>query len=152
MSGLKGGPSKGSRAYLALTKIYLAGGCGDLNALLTACNWGESIREFERVIDRLHFLQLIAVDDGIYTVTPRGLVHIGVDADAPAVVPQVPVGPRLFVPDRTLSRKYMVRMPLTREGAHDYASIPSRMGDVVKPHLAGEGLVGGDRASFRSKA
>lgn len=146
MSGLKAGPREGSRAYIALTNIHLAGGRGDLSAWLMACNWGGSIREFELVvIERLKFLQMIAVDGDNYAITARGLGHLRVDAAAPAVDAPVVAGPRLFVGDRTLSRKNMVRMPLTREGAHDYASIPSRMGDQSVPHLAAGTLIGGDK-------
>jgi hypothetical protein len=144
MSGLRSGPRAGSRAHTALTGLFRLGGAADLRTWMNACRWSDSINEFQKVIiERLGLLGMVEVKVDTYSVTRRGREHLDIDADAPAPVPPVLVGPRAFFPARELSTKHMIRMPLTREGALDYATIPSRMGDVVKPHLASDGLVRG---------
>jgi hypothetical protein len=135
----------GSRAYAALTDFHLAGGRGDFGAWAAACQRSGPIREFQKIMDILQFLGLVAVDGGIYSITQRGLAHIHVEVDELAAESAVPAAQRTFVSDRPLARKNMVRMPLTREGAHDYASIPSRMGNQSVPHLAAGTLIGGDK-------
>lgn len=152
MSNIKVYPQEGSRAYGALKSFRLAGGCGELSDWKSACQRSGSIREDHQITDllRLLDLELMDVDDDMYAITPRGLAFIRVDVavvvvDAPAVVAPVRAAPRTPPPDRPLAHKHMVRMPLTREGAHDYASIPSRMGNQSVPHLAAGTLIGGEK-------
>lgn len=153
MSGRHSIPRAGSRAQGALTGLHRVGGRADLHAWMNSCKWSETINEFHKVIiDRLQFLRMVEFNGDVYVLTRAGLQHIDVDADAPMPPAPVVVGPRTFVSSRTLAAKHMIRMPLMREGAHDYAAIPSRMGDVVKPHLAGEALTCGKLVVFGSKA
>lgn len=153
MSGFHSVPREGSRAQAALTGLHRVGGTADLRAWMNSCQWSATINEFQKVvIDRLQFLQMVEVRDTSYCLTRTGLQHLDVDVDAPMPAAPVVVGPRTFVSSRNLAAKFMIRMPLTREGAHDYAAIPSRMGDALKPHLAGEALVGGEQVNYGSKA
>lgn len=57
------------------------------------------------------------------------------------VVPAV-AGPRTHKGAATLSPRHMMQMTSMREGAHDYASIPSRVGDSRRPHLVTSSLAG----------
>ena len=56
-------------------------------------------------------------------------------------VPTV-AGPRTHKGAATLSPRHMMQMTSMREGAHDYASIPSRVGDSRRPHLVTSSLAG----------
>lgn len=152
MRNIKVYPQEGSRAYRALKSFRLAGGCGDLDDWLSACERSGSIRKDHQITDllRLLELELIDIDGEIYAITPRGVAFIRVDVavvvvDAPAYVAPVRAAPRTPPPNRPLSLKHMVRMPLTREGAHDYAAIPSRMGNQSVPHPAAGTLIGGEK-------
>ena len=149
MSNIKVYPQEGSRAYRALKSFRQAGGRGDLSAWKGASERVGSTREDLQIKDLLRCLELelVDIDGDSYAMTPRGVafIRVDVDVDEPEPEPPIPAASRTFAPDRTLSRKYMVRMPLTREGAHDYASIPSRMGDQSVPHLAAGTLIGGEK-------
>lgn len=57
--------------------------------------------------------------------------------DAPTVA-----GPRTHKGAANLSPRHMMRMTSMREGAHDYASIPSRVGDLRRPHVVTSSLAG----------
>lgn len=128
-------PRPGSRAHHALASLHRFGGRADLRTWMTACSWSESIREFEQVIiARLQYVRLVDVDADGYQITSAGIEQLGLDADAPPAVAPVVATSRTFVSDRALSSKHMVRMPLMREGALDYLSIPSRIGDRAMPH------------------
>ena len=56
-------------------------------------------------------------------------------------VPAV-AGPRTHKGAANLSPRYMVKLTSMREGAHDYESIPSRVGDSRRPHLVTSSLAG----------
>lgn len=56
-------------------------------------------------------------------------------------VPAV-AGPRTHKGAANLSQRHMVKLTSMREGAHDYASIPSRVGDVRRPHVVTSSLAG----------
>lgn len=51
-------------------------------------------------------------------------------------------GPRTHKGAANLSPRNMMRMTSMREGAHDYASIPSRVGDSRRPHVVTSSLAG----------
>lgn len=139
-------PRAGSRAYSALTGLHSVGGRADLHAWMNSFQWSASIAEFMKVIVlRLQHLQMIKVDCHDYTITRAGLEHLGLDADAPALVAPVAAQSRLHFAAPTLAKRHMIRVPVIRPGALDYASIPSRMGNELKPHLAGGRLAGSSK-------
>lgn len=60
----------------------------------------------------------------------------------PGVETSPVAGPRTHKGAPNLSPRHMIRLTSMREGAHDYASIPSRVGDSRRPHVVNSSLAG----------
>ncbi len=122
---------KGTRAYLALTKLQAIGGSAGLNAWMRTVGWEEATKTFQRdIADKLTAHQLVAASLAAYVITAAGLDLLGVPVDAQVCVAPVPAGPRYVPPKRPLSTKNRARLTENRPGSLDYLDVPSRIGDV----------------------
>lgn len=135
MKGPLDGPRAGSRAYLALKKLYEIGGFATLSDWMVATGWTTTVNSFHaEVVDRLAVRQKIFARAGGYAISDDGMLHIGVEPDAPRTTPGVLASPRLAPAQRPLQARNMVRLQPMREGAFDYLSIPSRLGSHRVEH------------------
>ncbi len=127
---------KGTRAYLALTKLQAIGGSAGLNAWMRSVGWESPTKSFQRdIVEKLLTAKLVVPDSAAaYVITPAGLDLLGIPVDAQVCAAPVPAGPRYVGPKVPLSRRNMVRLTENREGSLDFLAVPSRIGDVLVAH------------------
>ena len=130
-------PRAGTRPDIAVRKLLQLGGRADLKDWMRAIGWSGTITSFERdIVNSLTRCHVVRIEAGQYAVTQRGR-----DYAAPAVgvatstAGQV-AGPRHAPSKAPLSARHMTRAGLVREGALEYAQIPSRFGSQRVAHKA----------------
>jgi hypothetical protein len=132
------GPEPGSRAYHALKKLDSIGGGASLAQWMLAAGWTSTVNSFHMaVVNPLLVRHKVFVRDATYYISDDGMVHLGLDPEAPRAPLPAIVGPRYVAPNRPLATRNMVRLRDVRdirEGAFDYLSIPSRMGPHTVSH------------------
>lgn len=128
------GPRAGSRAHGWLVKLHEIGGEATTHGWTTATGWAGSNESFVAEAAKLVAQGVIFRRGDLYVISEDGLDWLGVPLDAPRREAPAIVAPRYVAPKRELSQRHIVRMPLTREGAHDYKNIPSLMGEQRVAH------------------
>lgn len=127
------GPRAGSRLHSWLAKLHEIGGEASAYAWIKAAGWDGSNQKFGSCIGQLIAQGVVYQRGDLYLVSEDGLAWLGVPLDAPRrEAPQI-VAPRYNAGIRPLSTKNIARMPLMREGAHDYKNIPSLMSGTHVP-------------------
>ncbi len=128
-------PGRKTRTAIALEALQTIGGKATLRHWLLAIDWKRSADNFdEEIATRLMTSGLVKMCGEMYVISSYGQEFLQVPVDAPPVAPPVIVAPQYTGEKRTLSAKFITRMPLTREGALDYLKIPSRIGDQRIEH------------------
>ena len=130
-------PRAGTRPDIAVRKLLQLGGRADLNDWMRAISWSGTITSFERdIVNSLTRCHVVRIEAGQYVVTQRGREYAGPAAATSTSTAGQVAGPR-YVPSKApLSARHMVRAGLVREGALDYAQIPSRYGSQRVAHKA----------------
>lgn len=130
-------PRAGTRADIAVRKLLQLGGRADLNDWMRAIGWIGTITSFERdIVNSLTRCHVVRIEAGQYAVTQRGRDYAGpVVGTATSTAGQV-AGPRHVPSKALLSDRHSARAGLVREGALDYAQIPSRYGSQRVAHKA----------------
>lgn len=130
-------PRAGTRPDIAVRKLLQLGGRADLNTWMTSIAWAGTITSFERdIVNSLTRSHVVRIEAGHYTVTQRGRDYAGpVDGAATSTAGQV-AGPRHAPSKAALSARHWASAGLVREGALDYAKIPSRYGSQRVAHKA----------------
>lgn len=130
-------PRAGTRPDIALRKLLQLGGRTDLTTWMHAIAWSGTITSFERdIVNSLTRCNVVRIEAGQYTVTQRGREYAcPATITVTSTVGQV-AGPRHVPSKAPLSARHMARAGLVREGALDYAQIPSRYGSQRVAHKA----------------
>lgn len=131
------GPRAGTRPDLAFRKLVQLGGRAGLHGWMNAIAWTRPITAFEReIINSLMRCHVVRREAGDYVVTRKGWDFCGRSNQAKEAPAGQVAGPR-YVPSKApLSARHMARAGLVREGALDYAQIPSRYGSQRVAHKA----------------
>lgn len=130
-------PIAGTRPDLAVRKLLQLGGRAGLNDWMRAMDWNGTISSFERgIINSLTRSHVVRIDAGQYVVTQRGLDYAGPVVGAATSTAGQVAGPRHAPSPAPLSARHMARAGLVRDGALDYADIPSRYGSERVAHKA----------------
>ena len=130
-------PRAGTRSDVAVRKLLQLGGRSDLTTWMHAIGWSGTITSFERdIVNSLTRCHVVRIEAGQYVVTQRGREYAGPAAVASTSTAGQVAGPR-YVPSKApLSARHMARAGLVREGALEYAQIPSRYGSQRVAHKA----------------
>lgn len=131
------GPRAGTRPDLAFRKLVQLGGRAGLHGWMNVISWTRPITAFEReIVNSLMRCHVVRREAGDYVVTQKGWDFVGRPTqDKVAPAGQV-AGPRYAPSKAPLSARHMARAGLVREGALDYAQIPSRYGSQRVAHKA----------------
>ena len=130
-------PRAGTRPDIAVRKLLQLGGRADLNGWMRAIGWSGTITSFERdIVNSLTRCNVVRIEAGQYVVTQRGREYAGPSAAAATSTAGQVAGPRYVPSKEPLSARHMARAGLVREGALDYAQIPSRYGSQRVAHKA----------------
>ncbi|PJC99180.1 hypothetical protein GQ37_008120 [Janthinobacterium sp. BJB1] len=131
------GPRAGTRPDLAFRKLVQLGGRAGLPGWMNAIAWTRPITAFEReIINSLMRCHVVRREAGDYVVTQKGWDFVGRSNQAKEVLAGQVAGPRYAPSKAPLSARHMARAGLVREGALDYAQIPSRYGSQRVAHKA----------------
>lgn len=131
------GPRAGTRPDLAFRKLAQLGGRAGLHGWMNAIAWTRPITAFEReIVNSLMRCHVVRCEAGDYVVTEKGWDFVGRAAATKAAPAGQIAGPRYVPPKALLSSRHMARAGLVREGALDYAQIPSRYGSQRVAHKA----------------
>ena len=130
-------PRAGTRPDIAVRKLLQLGGRAELTTWMHAVSWSGTITSFERdIVNSLTRCHVVRIEAGQYAVTQRGRDYAGPAVGAATSTAGQVAGPR-HVPSRApLSVRHSARAGLVREGALDYAQIPSRYGSQRVAHKA----------------
>lgn len=130
-------PIAGTRPDIAVRKLLQLGGRADLSDWLTAMDWNGSVSSFERnIINSLTRSHVVRIEANVYVVTQRGIDYAGPVVGAATSRAGQVAGPRYAPSKAPLSARHMARAGLVREGALEYAQIPSRYGSQRVAHKA----------------
>ena len=130
-------PRAGTRPDIALRKLFQLGGRTDLTTWMHVVAWSGTITSFERdIVNSLTRCNVVRIEAGQYVVTQRGREYVGPAAAAATSTAGQVAGPRYVPSTAPLSARHMARAGLVREGALDYAQIPSRYGSQRVAHKA----------------
>lgn len=130
-------PRVGTRPDIAVRKLLQLGGRADLNDWMRAIGWSGTITSFERdIVNSLTRCHLVRIEAGQYAITQRGRDYAGPVAGAVTSTAGQVAGPRHVPSKAPLSARHSARAGLVREGALDYAQIPSRYGSQRVAHKA----------------
>lgn len=131
------GPRVGTRPDLAFRKLVQLGGRAGLQGWMNAMTWTRPITTFEReIINSLMRCHVVRREAGDYVVTQKGWDFVGRSTQANVAPASQVAGPRYAPSKAPLSARHMARAGLVREGALDYAQIPSRYGSQRVAHKA----------------
>ncbi|MCA1860948.1 hypothetical protein LE191_12625 [Janthinobacterium sp. HSC-3S05] len=131
------GPRAGTRPDLAFRKLVQLGGRAGLQGWMNAMMWTRPITTFEReIINSLMRCHVVCREAGDYVVTQKGWDFVGRPTQAKVAPAGQVAGPRYAPSKAPLSARHMARAGLVREGALDYAQIPSRYGSQRVAHKA----------------
>lgn len=131
------GPRAGTRPDLAFRKLVQLGGRVGLHGWMNAIAWTRPITGFEReIVNSLMRCHVVRREAGDYVVTEKGWDFIGRATATKAAPTGQVAGPRHVPSKAPLSARHMARAGLVREGALDYAQIPSRYGSQRVAHKA----------------
>ena len=130
-------PRAGTRPDIAVRKLIQLGGRTDLNDWMRAIGWSGTITSFERdIVNSLTRCHVVRIEAGQYVVTQRGRDYAGPFVGAATSTAGQVAGPRHAPSKAPLSARHMARAGLVREGALEYAQIPSRYGSQRVAHKA----------------
>ena len=131
------GPRTGTRPDLAFRKLAQLGGRAGLHGWMNAITWTRPITAFEReIVNSLMRCHVVRREDGDFVVTEKGWDFVGRSTEAKVALAGQVAGPRYAPSKAPLSARHMARAGLVREGALDYAQIPSRYGSQRVAHKA----------------
>lgn len=131
------GPRAGTRPDLAFRKLVQLGGRAGLHGWMNAIAWTRPITAFEReIVNSLMRCHVVRRETGDYVVTEKGWDFVGRSTQVKVALAGQVAGPRYAPPKVPLSARHMARAGLVREGALDYAQIPSRYGSQRVAHKA----------------
>lgn len=131
------GPRAGTRPDLAFRKLVQLDGRAGLQGWMNAMMWTRPITTFEReIINSLMRCHVVCREAGDYVVTQKGWDFVGRPTQAQVAPAGQVAGPRYAPSKAPLSARHMARAGLVREGALDYAQIPSRYGSQRVAHKA----------------
>ena len=130
-------PRAGTRPDIAVRKLLQLGGRADLNDWMRAIGWIGTITSFERdIVNSLTRCHVVRIEAGQYAITQRGRDYAGPVVGAVTSTAGQVAGPRHVSSKVPLSARHSARAGLVREGALDYAQIPSRYGSQRVAHKA----------------
>lgn len=130
-------PRAGTRPDTAVRKLLQLGGRADLNAWMNSIAWTGTITSFERdIVNSLTRCHVVRIEAGQYVLTQRGYDYAGPRVGAATSTAGQVAGPRHAPVKSVLSARHSARAGLVREGALDYAQIPSRYGSQRVAHKA----------------
>lgn len=131
------GPRTGTRPDLAFRKLAQLGGRAGLHGWMNAITWTRPITAFEReIVNSLMRCHVVRREAGDFVVTEKGWDFVGRSTEAKVAPAGQVAGPRYAPSKAPLSARHMARAGLVREGALDYAQIPSRYGSQRVAHKA----------------
>jgi len=131
------GPRAGTRPDLAFRKLAQLGGRAGLHGWMNAIAWTRPITAFEReIVNSLMRCHIVRREAGDYVVTEKGWDFVGRATATKAAPAGQVAGPRHAPSKAPLSARHMARAGLVREGALEYAQIPSRYGSQRVAHKA----------------
>jgi hypothetical protein len=128
------GPRAGTRAYLALRKLYDTGGGATAADWLKALGWDMSLHMFHHEIRHLTIRRQAFLRDQVFFISDDGKKRLGEPLDATPSVQLTLVAPPYTQPWRPMAASGKPRLQAMREGAFDYMSIPSLQGDARVAH------------------
>ena len=130
-------PRAGTRPDIAVRKLLELGGRADLNDWMRAIGWNGTITSFERdIVNSLTRCHVVRIEAGQYAVTQRGRDYAGPVVGAATSTAGQVAGPRNGPSKAPMSARHSARAGLVREGALEYAQIPSRYGSQRVAHKA----------------
>lgn len=130
-------PRAGTRPDIAVRKLLQLGGRADLNDWMRAIGWNSTITSFERdIVNSLTRCHVVRIEAGQYAVTQRGRDYAGPVVGAATSTAGQVAGSRHAPSKAPLSARHMAGAGLVREGALEYAQIPSRYGSQRVAHKA----------------
>lgn len=137
--GRSAGPRVGTRPYLALGALHRFGGAAGRTDWMRVAGCSTSADRFE--IDVVYYLVnsgMVVLRGSAYAITPAGVVWLGagLQRDCKPSAPAQVAGPRYVAEQRPLAAQHVIRAGMLRDGALDYADIPSRYGAQRVAHQA----------------
>ncbi|MFZ3286206.1 MAG: hypothetical protein WA191_05105 [Telluria sp.] len=132
-------PVKGSRAECVLERLYAAP-CTLAEAGRRHSDFGISHTKLETIFEGLIAIGCVDLTDGTYSISTRVRRHFDdLSMPGPAPAAGMIAGPAYRPEPKPLNvARLGVRMSEMREGAQDYLSIPSRIGDTRIAHGTGK--------------
>ena len=129
-------PRAGTRPDVAFRRLLKLGRV-DANTWMNAINWTATPAAFERdIINSLTRCHFVRVEAGLYAVTQRGRDAVGGVAARVGIEAGQVAGPRYAPKQQPLATRNMAHAGMVRDGALDYAEIPSRYGSERVAHKA----------------
>lgn len=140
------GPRAGSRAYIVLEHLFRrAHTSAHVSDVRRAAAPNLTTGEFNcTVVTSLARFGFVTELDGFITITPAGKRYM-----TPPVVEtgpaRLPVEGPYAAPKAPLSKRYITRTPVMRDGAFDYRDVPSLHGDQRLPYAPPRSVVSATR-------